>query len=139
MIIFIAGPVDYWWNENWLTPAHFDYMDWRTSVSKALVEAGHLVYRPHEAFKGAWHEGAQVVNDRAIEISDLLVNITPPGIPAYGTDAEIAYARSLNKPVFHAPPDDTSQIGHLIVRLEDPYGDVHRKSYSKKDDNQKLS
>jgi hypothetical protein len=80
----LVGPIDFWWNENWDTPQHRTYKGWRNKVNRRLVEAGHLVYRPHEAFKGAWNERAQAVNDAAISIADCLVNLTPPGVPAYG-------------------------------------------------------
>lgn len=131
MIIFLAGPIDYWWNENWHRPAHLDYMKWRQCVNDSLVEAGHLVYRPHEAIKGAWDERMQAVNDKALELCDVFVYLTPPGVPAYGTQAEHNVAHAYGKRIEWAPPWDISNIGDLIVRLDDPYGDVHRKSYTK--------
>lgn len=129
MIIFVAGPIDFWWSENWETEEHLDYMNWRDMVKTFLVEAGHLVYLPHQAFKGAWDEKAQVVNDAALAICDVFIYLTPPGVPAFGTDAEKALAVSIGKPVLHAPPADLSEIYHLTHPLDDPYGAVHRKSY----------
>jgi hypothetical protein len=84
-------------------------------VSEALVDHGHLVYRPHEAFKGAWDEDVvlkdryrspQAVNDAAIRISDVVINLTPdwPGVVSQGTDDEMAYCRSIGKRVVWAPP-----------------------------------
>lgn len=140
MIIVLVGPIDYWWHENWDTPQHHVYVDWRNHISKKLVEAGHLVYRPHESWKGAWDERAQVVNDAAIDIADIMINLRPPGIPAYGTEAEVkrfwerwltSIHGNLNDVYFEAPPGDYSQIEHLIIPLDDPYGDVQRKSYTK--------
>jgi hypothetical protein len=130
-IVMLVGPIDYWWNEHWMTAEHRMYMSWRNSISQQLVEAGHLVYRPHEAFKGAWSEKAQRVNDEAIRAADILINLTPPGIPAYGTAAEITFASYIDRPILDAPPGDYTQIAHLLVPLADPYGDVHRKSYTK--------
>lgn len=135
MIIMLVGPIDYWWNENWGTFNHRVYQSWRDLVSRQLVEAGHLVYRPHEAFKGAWDERAQDVNRAALQRSDVVINLNP-GVPAYGTAEELEFVHGLNAhgykiQVLNAPPGDTSQIRHLITPLEDPYGDVHRKSYTK--------
>lgn len=131
MIVMLVGPIDFWWNENWKTPEHQAYMVWRRNVNDQLVEAGHLVYRPHEAFKGAWDERAQIVNDEAIARADLLINLTPPGVPAHGTTVEIMTAMMLGVPVYDAPPGDYTQIAEFLVPLDDPYGDVNRKSYSK--------
>lgn len=131
MLVFLAGPIDYWWNENYHTHAHYKYLLWKEQVARALVEAGHLVYRPDQAFKGAWVEKAQGVNDFALGLVDSVVYLTPPGVPAYGTDAEVIVAGDMGKPVYHAPPGNTKEIAHLLYTLDDPYGDVHRKSYTK--------
>jgi hypothetical protein len=127
--VFLAGPIDYWWNENWETPAHLQYLSWRKFVNQALVEAGHLVYRPHEAIKGAWDESMQAVNDLAIEICDIFVYLTPVGVPAYGTEAEKNTARRLGKQVLWAPPGDLEQVKNLVVPLDNPYSNVYRKAY----------
>jgi hypothetical protein len=136
MIIALIGPIDWWWNNNWLSPAHLEYKAWRDDVCKQLVEAGHLVYRPHEAFKGAWDDRMQEVNRLALKNSDIVINLRPAGIPAYGTEEELAYVKELIKynyaiQILEAPPRDYTQIAHLIVPLADPYSDVHRKSYTK--------
>lgn len=131
-IITLIGPVDFWWHENWLSSAHKEYMSWREKVKSDLVESGHLVYQPSGAFKGAWQERAQKVNNLALSLSDVVINLTPPGIPAYGTEAEERLVRGFYQAdIFHAPPGDFSQIAFLIDPLEDPYSNVHRKSYSK--------
>jgi hypothetical protein len=135
MIVFLAGPVDFWWNENWNTPAHIEYKAWRDELNKRFVEAGHLVYRPHESFKGAWNERAQEINDTAIRVCDVFVYMTPPNVPAYGTAAERERAEILGKRVFWAPPGRSETIDPWLDRLDDPYGDVHRKSYTKQEDN----
>lgn len=129
-IIMLVGPIDYWWNENWNSPKHEAYMAWRNELNKALVEAGHLVYRPHEAFKGAWNELAQIVNNAAIASADVLIDMNP-GVPAYGTEAELTLARNMRKDIRLAPPGDYSNVQDLIVPLEDPYGNVQRKTYTR--------
>lgn len=135
MIVFLAGPIDVWWNENWNTPAHLEYKEWRNELNRRFVEAGHLVYRPHESFKGAWNERAQEVNNAAIKICDVFVYMTPTNVPAYGTAAEKNYAEICGKRVFWAPPGHSETIDPFLDPLEDPYGDVNRKSYSGKVDN----
>lgn len=132
MKVFLAGPIDYWWNENYHTPAHYRYLLWKEQMARCLIEAGHLVYRPDQAWKGAWEEGAQVVNDRALEICDVFVYLTPPGVPAYGTEAERDAARRHGLQVLHAPPGNKEQVKSLLVPLDDPYGMVYRKSYTNK-------
>jgi hypothetical protein len=131
MKIMLAGPIDYWWNENWNSPAHQDYKGWREWLNAKFVEAGHCVYRPHEAIKGAWDETMQAINDVAIKTCDVFIYMTPPDVPAYGTAAEKNVAEICGKDVRWAPPWDTSRITDLIVPLDDPYGDVQRKSYTK--------
>lgn len=131
MIVFLAGPVDFWWNENWNSPQHLGYKMWRKDINDALINAGHLVYRPHESFKGAWVEKAQEVNNCALRLCDCVIYLTPPIVPAYGTKAEVELAEMMGKPTYWAPPGDTSKIEHLIIPLDDPYGDVNRKSYTK--------
>jgi len=87
--VVIIGPIKHWWDENWDTQEHWLYEADRNLLSKVLVNRGYLVYRPHEAFKGPWVEAAQAVNDVAIRRADLVINITPYGIPSEGTDEEM--------------------------------------------------
>lgn len=133
MKVFLAGPIDFWWNENWETPAHIEYMEWRDSVKTRFVEAGHVVYLPHQAIKGAWDESMQVINDTAIKVCDIFVYMTPRGVPAYGTAKEKEFAEIIGKRVFWAPPGDSRTIDPFLDPLDDPYGDVNRKSYTKVD------
>lgn len=121
MIVFLAGPIEHWWDENWNTPEHWLYAEWRDLLSKALVARGHLVYRPHEAFKGTFvgqnAEEAQSVNDRALEIADVVVvsNLDPP-VPCAGTDAECAYLTEHSckaRLVRAAVPAHLAQLGVL--------------------------
>lgn len=108
MIVTLVGPIDYFWNENWMTDQHVQYMIWRSEISRKLVEAGHLVYRPHEAFKGAWSDKMQEVNRVALAYSDVVINLNP-GVPAYGTAEELVFVEHINKrgynliQVFNAP------------------------------------
>lgn len=134
MKVILAGPIDFWWNENWESPAHLAYKAWRDDVCRMLVEAGHCVYRPHEAIKGAWDEAMQAINDTAIRTTDVFVYMTPPNVPAYGTAAEREVAEICGKDIRWAPPGVLDNIADLIVRLDDPYGDVARKSYTKEND-----
>jgi hypothetical protein len=74
----------------------------------------------------------QEVNNVALRICDVVVYLTPPDVPAYGTAAECEQARIMGKPVLWAPPNNFSNIQHLTKRLDNPYGDVYRKSYEHK-------
>lgn len=134
MKVFLAGPIDYWWNENWGTPAHEDYKLWRQTLNNLLVESGHLVYRPHEAMKGAWDEAMQEVNNAALRLCDVVIYMTPLGVPAYGTRDECEYAAIIGKPVLWAPPWCYGEIADIVKPLADPYSDVNRKSYTKEAD-----
>jgi len=109
MRVMLCGPIEHWWNENWETPEHWRYVEWRDRVSAALVGAGHLVYRPHEAFKGEWdaNDGdtfSQLVNDAALIASEVIFDLTPKGVPSEGTDAEIKLCQERGKAVLAAPP-----------------------------------
>ena len=127
-IIMLAGPIKYWWDENWGTPQHNNYVAWRDHVNDGLVKDGYLVYRPHEAFKGRWDERAQSVNDTALLAADVICNLTPPGIPSLGTDGEILYATNNgNALIVNAPPtgDFDKGVTDLLTRLHNL--DIHRK------------
>ncbi len=106
-VVMLAGPIKYWWDENWGTPLHELYVAWRQYVSDLLVEAGYLIYRPHEAFKGRWTEQAQSVNDAALRLADVAVILTPPGVPSLGTDSETHYASQCGAVLLPAPPPTT--------------------------------
>jgi hypothetical protein len=103
-IVMLAGPIKNWWGKNWNTPQHEAYANWRRRLSERLVDAGYLVYRPHEAFKGMWDERAQSVNDMALSIADVVVNLTPPGVVSEGTDGEVLFARNRGVMIHAAPP-----------------------------------
>jgi len=116
--VMLAGPIKYWWSEGqWETPEHLEFIEWRDAVRVACVKAGFLVYSPHRAWQGAWHEDAQQVNDAAIEMADVVLDLTPPGIPNDGTLAERAYALMVGTTVIDAPPSDGEALQQLVDRL----------------------
>ncbi len=118
-IVILAGAIKYWWGGNWDTPEHYEYLQWREQVRALLVGSGYLVYAPHEAFKGTWTERAQVVNNSAIETSDVMVVLTARSIPSEGTDDEIKHAREVGTPVVWCP----SSIGltQVIPTIEEAF------------------
>jgi hypothetical protein len=95
-------------------------------VESLFVEAGFLVYKPHRAFSGRWNERFQGVNDHVLGLVDAVVYMTPDGIPALGTDHEVAYAKSLGKPIFHLPPVSLSALWPFSTddRIEETIGKV---------------
>lgn len=110
-IVMLAGPIKAWWGApREGTVQHTRYLKWRDDLSKVCVNHGHLVYRPHEAFKGAWDEKAQVVNDAMLRLSDVVFNLTPllpngePAVPSEGTDLEMELAAERGTRVVAVPP-----------------------------------
>lgn len=121
MKIALLGPISWWWNDRWDTPEHQAYVEWRQRVHDALVAAGHLVYRPDSCWKGNWpgNEDAQIVNDTAIEVCDLELNLTPPGVRSIGTEDEMLLCDRLGKVVLPAPPDTADDaIERLLARID---------------------
>lgn len=126
MKVMLAGPIKAWWEE-WDSPRHQQYVAWRQLLSDSLVQSGHLVYRPHEAWKGEWegNQGevsAQRVNDEAIRVCDVIVNLTPEGVASDGTDVEMALCNGLKKIVLRYPPPDASDLltlGRLLATLQE--------------------
>lgn len=123
LTVFIAGPIKYWWTipqEEWDThPVASKYFEWRGAVETALVKSGFLCISAHKMWRGAWHESAQAVNDAAIKFVDVFVDLTPKGIPAKGTAAEIKVALDNGTFVVKAPPGDMDEINKLINTLYD--------------------
>jgi hypothetical protein len=118
LLVMLAGPIKIWWADGmWDSEIHGVYTEWRDAVRVACIKAGFLVYNPHRAWQGAWSEVAQHVNDKAIEVADVMVDLTPPGVPADGTAAEIAHAASVGTPVVPAPPGDAGAVAELIATL----------------------
>lgn len=118
LLVVIIGPIKTWWTYGLKTPEYLAYAAWRDAVRVAVIHAGHLVYSPHRAWQGAWHEGAQRVNDQAIKEADVVIALTPPGVEAVGTDAEIAVAHEHGKHVILAPPAGEHEIFALINEMQ---------------------
>lgn len=121
-IIMLVGPIKYWWGEDVDPADRQHYTDWRDALNDGLVADGYLVYRPHEAFKGTWTERAQSINDLVLQISDVILDMTPPGIPSLGTDAEKHYAKSHgNALILPAPPTRNFEEGvrAIIQKLDE--------------------
>lgn len=119
LIVMVAGPIVHWWGENWMSPEHRRYDAWRAKVCDALVQWGYLIYMPHQAIKGTWTPRAQQINDAAIGVSDVVLVLTPEGVPAEGTADEEQEAEKQGKTVIHFPPPadknaDRAEIGRLL-------------------------
>lgn len=118
--VVLAGPIKHWWSldhTGWDQGIHHEFLVWRAAVETAFVKAGFLVYLPHKAWRGAWHEDAQLVNDEAINIADALVYLTPDGIPDDGTQDECKLAYNLGVRVMHLPPGAVEDIDRLIEHI----------------------
>lgn len=118
-LIFLAGPIKYWWS-CWDSPEHLEYIDHRVYVRSWLIEKGYLTYAPWDAIKGTWSMKAQVVNNAAICQSDLMVWMTPDGVPADGTLQELEFARKMSIPMLWVPP------GKSPWRVQEIVGPGHK-------------
>jgi len=123
-VVFLAGPIEWWWGERFHSLEAVHYRAHREYVSQCLVEAGYLVYRPWDAFKGSWNERMQDVNDFVLLKSDIVIDMTPPGVEAIGTAHEVGTALRNIIPVRGFPPmpnDDVfqAQMGYLLKELPD--------------------
>lgn len=121
LIVVIGGPIKHWWDENWMSPEHLRYDEWRTKVEEAMIAAGFLVYKPYTAFKGTWSEEAQRINNAVISIADVLLVLTPEGVPSEGTDEEIEHAELIGTKIgYVAPPlptRDSSTLDRLTAHM----------------------
>jgi hypothetical protein len=104
LIVMVAGPIGWWWDENWMTPEHIRYDQWRSRIVEELVAAGHLAYLPFQAFKGTWTNRAQVVNNAIVTACDVVLDLTPYGVHSEGTETEVALAKRYGKYVLLCPP-----------------------------------
>lgn len=139
LIVTLVGPIKVWWSE-WDSPRHQEYTQWRDAVRVALVHAGCAVYSPHRAIQGSWNEKLQYINDRAIEVSDIVIVLTPPGVPADGTAGEIEVARKNKVYIIECPPDGPDTIEKLLgtikifaeekAAIEKQLSDIEKTSYS---------
>jgi len=121
--VVVIGPIKTWWGR--IDSEEYKiYAAWRDLVRAELIHNGCLVYSPHRAWSGGWHESAQRVNDMAIIESDLVVAVTPAGVEAVGTDMELATAEENGVAVLHAPPGGLPEIAVLleaIAKIEKRY------------------
>ena len=130
LFVVLAGPIKVWWEPGkWDSPLHKAYVKHRDATEAFLVERGILVYKPHTAWRGAWHEAAQKVNDLAVAEADALVVLTPQDGPygarqwavsCAGTLHEMAVAkrngtRVVLHPVEEADPE--LQFAYLLDAL----------------------
>lgn len=104
--VFLAGPIEYWWqDDNFDTPLAVAYRRYRELLAQAFVDEGFLVFLPHQAFKGSWNEKMQEVNNCALIRSDVVIDMSPRGIPGLGTAHEMQIARDHGIPIVCAFPD----------------------------------
>lgn len=126
-VVMILGPVAYWWDtdeyQHWDLPEHWHYVKWREHVNDALIEAGYLVYRHWEAFKGTWNDKMQEVNNFVLDRVDFIINIRPEYAWSVGTDEELERCAKTNREVLYTPPPKTQEefswaIKELLEQLE---------------------
>jgi hypothetical protein len=122
LIVFLGGPIKHWWDENWMTPPHLRYDEWRSKVEEACIAAGFLVYKPYTAWKGTWNEQAQLINNTVIQVVDVFLDLTPPGVPSAGTEEERAYAEHVGTEILDCPPparppEDAQRLEDLVKVL----------------------
>lgn len=117
-VVMLCGPIAYWWDtdtyQHWDLPEHWHYVAWREALNDALVDAGFLVYRPHEAFKGTWNDKMQGINNQVLELSDVIINMTPEDVWSNGTDEEMAECIRQAKQVYHLPPPEKSHFETVL-------------------------
>jgi len=117
LIVVLIGPIKTWWGR--LDSEEYkQYATWRDAVRVALIHAGHLVYSPHRAWQGAWHEKAQFVNDAAIVNSDVVIILSPPDTVSVGTDAELLVAEEHGRHVIQLPPAGQAELTAFLAHLE---------------------
>lgn len=121
-IIFFAGAVAYWWFENWDTPQHWEYLEWRKAAEAACIGQGYLVYKHYDAFKGTWTDKATPINNFALMHSDAMVVLTEERIPSEGTDDEINTCEENSIPWIRVP--SSLGVRQLILRLEDLFNEA---------------
>lgn len=121
-VVMLGGPIKFWWSlpdSEWGEGDHGVYLQWRDAVEAALVKAGFLVYCPYKALRGSWTPLAQQINDKAIEVADAFIYLTPPGVPDEGTQEELAHAMEVATVPFYLPPGDLEDIEGAIQFVRD--------------------
>lgn len=117
LMVAVIGPIKTWWGRI-DSEEYRIYNEWRELVRAELIHSGSLVYLPHRAWSGPWHMAAQKINDMAVAEADLVVAVTPPGVEAVGTEAEIAVAELNGVPVIFAPPGGLEEIEALLKAVK---------------------
>jgi hypothetical protein len=123
--VTLIGPIAWWWekdesgNRRYGSPAHVHFDQWRDAISDALWEAGRfLVYHPHKAFRGRWTNHAQPVNDTALDLQGVVIDMSPPGTASKGTTAERHYASLNGSQIIEAPPPEhVEEFGSALAAL----------------------
>jgi hypothetical protein len=117
IVITMIGPIKTWWGRI-TSPEYYAYARWRDAVRVAIVKEGHVIYSPHRAWQGSWHEHAQKINDLAVELCDIVVVLTPPGVEAKGTEAEIRVGQKHGKTIIYAPPAGEQQLYEMLSEIQ---------------------
>lgn len=118
LVVFLGGPIKHWWGfDSWDEGLPKQYFEWRDAVEVAFVEAGFLLYMPHHAWRGRWWEPVQGVNDSAVKAAHVLVYLTPEGVPADGTDEEVAVAERHGIRTVHLPPGSDEDLQAAVQAL----------------------
>jgi hypothetical protein len=117
LVVILIGPIKTWWGRI-DSDEYKEYNTWRDAIRVSLIHAGHLVYSPHRAWQGAWHEKAQFVNDAAIINSDVVVVLSPPDVVSVGTDAELILANEHGKHIVLAPPAGEVELKAFLSHVE---------------------
>lgn len=116
LLVVLIGPIKTWWGRL-DSDEYRNYSEWRDAVRVACIQAGHLVFSPHQAWQGAWYKDAQKINDFAIIESDAVIVMTPPDTYAPGTADELLVAREYGKEIVEAPPAGEEQIKAMLTQL----------------------
>lgn len=128
LIVFLGGPIKHWWDENWMSPEHLRYDEWRTKVEEACIAAGFLVYKPYTAWKGTWNEQAQAINNEVIRVVDVFIDLSPKGVPSEGTKQEKMLAKGLKIQIVEiGPPEWWSDDDEVLDDLTTVLGEMADK------------
>jgi hypothetical protein len=132
--VFLAGPIREWWKPGrWGDRDHLIYSQIRDEVHETL-SADFLVFAPHRAWRGPWDVRAQVINDQAISIADIFVQILVYGVSATGTGEEHALAIKRKIPIFtvnvqlHHPDTYRSQLEAIHSQIKEFYHGSDRRT-----------
>jgi hypothetical protein len=119
LILVLAGPMADWWRDGrGDDAARRRYREWRDAVRIACVRDGFLVYSPHRAWQGVWSDGAQRINERTVELADVVLDLTPgDSAPLPPRAPEVQWAVRIGTPVLALPPGDALSLAEAIALL----------------------